>query len=145
MNKVDIARLYRMACTAFPAQKFDEYTPYLWEEIFADVPYDDARAALMHCVKTKEWLNVKDLLGAIRRMRAKRIDEHLDNLVPPAGLDPDDEPSYRRWLAEAIRRLGDGELPEAPKNLVQRNLRELIAAVKEIPEAEIVDEGRESA
>lgn len=144
MNNIEVAKLFRMACTAFPAQRFDEYTPHLWEEILSDVPYEDARAALVWCAKNREWLNVKDLLGEVRRIRTKRINDNIDNLIPPADLDPDNEPEYRRWLAGAIKALGDGEVPEAPKNLVQRNLRELIAGLGEIPEAEIVDE-QESA
>lgn len=139
MNAGDVARLFRMARAAFPAQKFDDYTPDLWEELFADYAYEDARAALLHCTKTKEWLNVRDLLGEVRRIRTKRIDEGLEKLTPPADLDPDNEPEYRRWLAGAIKGLGDGELPPEPKNLVQRNVRELMAGLGEIPEADIVD------
>jgi hypothetical protein len=145
MNATDVAKLFRMARAAFPAQKFDDYTPDLWVELFADVPYEDARAALVHCAKTKEWLNVKDLLGEVRRIRTKRINDHIDDLVPPAGLDPDDEPSYRRWLAGAIKALGDGEVPPVPEGLVKRDLRQLMAGVSEVLDAEVVDEGRESA
>lgn len=145
MNTEGVAKLFRMARAAFPAQKFDDYTPDLWVELFAEIPYEDARAALVWCAKSKEWLNVKDLLGEVRRIRGKRIDENLDNLVPPADLDPDDEHEYRRWLAGAIKALGDGWVPEQPENLVHRNLRQLVAGLGEIPEAEVIEDPEDAA
>lgn len=137
MNKLDTAKLFRMARAAFPAQKFDEFTPDLWEELFADYPYEDMRAGLLYCTKTSEWLNVKDLLGEVRRIRRKRIDEAFEGLYPPAEVrDSEDPRAYIRWLAAATKALGDGQVPEAPRNLVRGNVRQLMAGFRDVPDAD---------
>lgn len=138
MNKLDTAKLFRMARAAFPAQKFDEFTPDLWEELFRDYPYEDMRAGLMYCTRNSEWLNVKDLLGEVRRIRRKRIDEAFEGLYPPAEVrDSDDPRAYIRWLSEATKALGDGHVPEKPENLVAGNLRELVAGFRDVPDTDV--------
>lgn len=136
MNAEETAKLYLMARTAFSAQKFAEHTPDLWGELFADYSYDDMRAALIWCNSNKEWLSNKDLLAHVKQVRAKRIGQQIPGLYPPADLDPDDAGAYLRWLAGEIKALGDGHVPEAPRNLVQGNVRQLMAGFGDVSDAD---------
>jgi hypothetical protein len=136
VNTEEVAKFFLMARTAFSAQKFAEHTPDLWAEQFADYSYEDMRAALLWCDENREWLSNKDLIFHVKQARAKRIGQKIPELYPPADLDPDDAGAYLRWLAKEIKALGDGEVPEAPKNLVQRNVRELMAGLGELPDAD---------
>lgn len=136
MNREETAKLFRMAHAAFPGKKFDDYTPDLWEELFAGYSYEDMRASLVWCTSNKEFLNVKDMLGEVRRIRGKRIESEFEKLYPPADLDPDDSRAYIRWLSAATKAIGDGDVPEPPKNLVQGNVRQLAAGFRDVPDAD---------
>lgn len=148
MNVEEVAKLYLMARTAFSAQKFAEHTPDLWGELFADYPYADMRAALMWCTRNKEWLNVKDMLAEVKRIRAKRINEDtLHKLYPPDDLDPDNPRAYIDWLVTQVRALGDGVEPAEPPALVARadadparigarEVRALVAGFRDVPDAD---------
>jgi hypothetical protein len=127
VNTLEVAKLFRMARAAFPAQKFDEHTPDLWAEIFAQIQFADARAALVKLPTLHEWLTVKDLLFEIKKLRGTRIDREMAQIQPPPDLDPDDEPSYRRWLAATRQALGDGDPPPDQPALQKRDVRQLMA------------------
>ena len=141
MNLEETAQLFRMARAAFPAQKFDDLTPDLWAELFADYPFADMREGLLWCTRNSEWLNVKDMLGEVRRIRQKRIAEAFEGLYPPAEVRDSDDPAvYIRWLAEATKALADGEVPLKPQNLVRRNVRQLMAGLGETSDADVVED-----
>ncbi|MFJ9313777.1 hypothetical protein ACIRN4_06250 [Pimelobacter simplex] len=127
-ESVALARYIR---AHFPQQPIDEFTAEALLELLEPYPATDARAAVLAIAdRGAHWCSPTDVRAEVRRIRAKRIEEHPP-LVPPPGLDDAEE---RRWLAGATRRIGDGETydSDAPYELVHDapRVRELLAAAK---------------
>jgi hypothetical protein len=134
---VKLCRLTQACC---PAQKFDAYTPDAWMDLLSDIRFEDAAAAVKEVARKQPFVSPSEIRAEVRRVRSKRIAEDvIHELHPPADLDPDDARAYISWLSEAIRALGDGEVPEKPRNLVQGNVRQLAASIERIAEAKSAD------
>ena len=69
-----------------PAQKFDEFTPDAWGLILEDIRFEDAKVAVVEIKKRSTWVDPSDIIREVRKVRAKRIDEH-GPITPPADLD----------------------------------------------------------
>lgn len=127
MTPAEAQVLLSMAA-AFDNRKPDPDAAKAWAVALNDLRFDDCRVALIQHYRTNtEWLMPAMVRAAVKRIRAKRIDDHSP-LVPPPGLDDAQE---RRWLVEARQRIGDGEVidSEAAYELVtgeQANFRELL-------------------
>jgi hypothetical protein len=129
MTPTQAGALFRIARAGLPHQKFDEYTPDLWAELFRDLPFDDARKALVDMVSRQVFVSAAEIIAEVKRIRGRRIDEHP--VLPPPGLDPDDEVGYRRWLAAARKAVADGLPTEPAGELTKRDMRELEGTFRE--------------
>lgn len=140
MNPEEAVKLCRLTQACCPAQKFDAYTPDAWMDLLSDIRFEDAEAAVKAVARKQPFVSPSEIRAEVRMVRSKRIaDEVVHALHPPADLDPDDAKAYIAWLSGAIRALGDGEVPEKPKNLVQGNVRQLAASIERLAEAKSVD------
>jgi hypothetical protein len=116
---------------AFDNRKPDADAATAWAMALDGLRFVDCRDAIVaHYRNETEWIMPAMIRAAVRRIRSKRIDEHPP-LVPPPGLDDAGEMA---WLAEATKRVGDGEQVDSEAafgELVtgpQVNFRELLAA-----------------
>lgn len=135
MNPAEAQVLLSMAA-AYDNRKPDADVAKAWAAALSDLRFEDCRDALIaHYRTSTEWLMPAAIRTTVRRIRAKRIDDHPP-LVPPPGLDDAQE---RRWLREARWRIGNGEHvdSDAPYGeLVTGRIRELVAAAEPSPETE---------
>lgn len=135
MNAQEAALLCRYVRACCPQQAIDEYTPTAWADLLGDVRLEDAKEAVRRVVGRQPFVAPAEIRAEVRRIRAKRIDDHPP-LIPPPGLDDAQE---RRWLREARWRIGNGEHidSDAPYGeLVVGSVRELVAATEPSPETE---------
>ena len=127
MSPTDAARLARYIKAHFPQQPIDDFTSEALLELLEPYPASDARTAVLNIAERGEhWCSPTDVRAEVRRIRAKRIEQHPP-LVPPPGLDDIQE---RHWLASATRRIGDGATYDcdAAYELTTGSVRELLAA-----------------
>jgi hypothetical protein len=129
MTPTQAGALFRIARAGLPHQKFDEYTPDLWAELFADVPFEDARTALVDMVKRQAFVSAGEIISEVKRIRTRRIEQHP--IIPPPDMDPDDVPRYLTWKAQATRAVADGKVPEPVGALVSRDMKQLESTFKE--------------
>lgn len=127
MTPTEAAGLTRYIRAHFPQQPVDEYTTEALLELLHRYPATDARAAVLAIASRGEhWCSPSDIKAEVKRIRAKRIEQHPP-LVPPPGLDDGQE---RAWIAAARSRVGDGAVIDcdAAYQLVTGSVRELLAA-----------------
>ncbi len=134
MTPAEAQVLLTMA-SAVDNRKIDDTgdTAKAWAAMLNDVRFEDARLALIQHFKTStEYLMPVMIRTAVRKMRAKRIDDHPP-LTPPPGLTVLET---NQWLKEARRRIGDGETidSDAAYELKPRVLSDL-AALMPTPDA----------
>lgn len=99
---------------SFDNRKPDPDAALAWSVALTGLRFEDCRDAIVqHYIRSKEWLMPTDVIGAVRKMRDKRI-ASAPPLVPPPGLDVAGELQWRR---EEIKRIGDG-LPPSPETRV---------------------------
>lgn len=126
MNPEEAVMLCRYVRACCPQQAIDEYTPLAWAEHLENVTYEDAKAAAKAITSRQPFVQIAELKAEVRRIRAKRIDEH-PTLTPPPGLDPIETV---QWRKDMNRRIGDGEVidcDEAYGELKPRHLPDLRA------------------
>lgn len=126
LNPDEVATLLGIAAS-FDNRKANEEAVVAWRVALGGISFTDARDAIAaHYAESREWIMPADIKARVRRVRAKRIDEHPP-LVPPPGLSDVEE---RAWLAAARRRIGNGEVIDcdAAYELVSGSVRELLAA-----------------
>lgn len=126
MTPAEAASLLVVA-SAFDNRKADEAAAHAWAAALEGLRFDDCRQAIIaHYRTSSEWLMPSAIRAVVRRTRAKRITDHPP-LVPPPGLD---DAAEAAWLADATRRVGDGEQIDgyAGIELVEGSVRELLAA-----------------
>lgn len=113
-----------------------ELTATLWAQALHDIPLADAgQAVTQHFATSTEYLMPAHIRTAVKRIRDKRIHDHPP-LTPPADLTPIETTA---WLADARRRIGDGEVIDcdaAYGELKPRYLPDLLALMPK-PDAEI--------
>ena len=131
MTPDEAVALCRFTAACCPQQKFDAYTPDAWGLLLADVRFIDAKDAVVKVARKQPWVSPAEIIAEVKKARAKRIAEH-GPIVPPAGLDPIETVE---WLAEAQRRVGDGEqLHDVRGELKARDMKQLTQFIKQ-PEA----------
>ena len=127
MTPREAVALCRFTAACCPAQKFDEYTPDAWGLILEGIRFEDAKLAIVEIKKRSTWVDPSDIIREVKKVRAKRIDEH-GPITPPADLDPIDE---QAWMAAAIARVGDGEvLHDVRGELKPRDMKQLTGAIR---------------
>ncbi len=135
MTPSDAVAIARYIRAHFPQQPIDEYTSEALAELLAPYPATDARAAVLAIADRGEhWCSPTDVRAEVRRIRAKRIEQHPP-LVPPPGLSDREELA---WIARARTAIGNGAVIDCDANyqLVSGSVRELLAATettKEMP------------
>jgi hypothetical protein len=88
-------------------------TATLWAQALHDVSLPDAgQAVTQHFATSTEYLMPAHIRAAVKRIRAKRLEDHPP-LTPPPGLpgesDADLVTRQLAWLKDARRRVADGE------------------------------------
>lgn len=120
MNRTEAVAICRVVAAMCPAQKLDEHTPDAWALALDDVRFADAQDAVVALGKRQPWISPAEIRAEVARIRGRRIGQGEALLIPPADLDV---LATRQWLADARRRLGDGE----PLEAVQGNRGEIQA------------------
>lgn len=137
MNSREAVVLFGLAQNYFPTLKSNEHSPDAWGDVLDDVPFADARDALIAlCKREVPFTSVGEIRAEARRTRAKRID--ATPAIPPADLDADDPAAYIRWLRHARKAIADGELTvrELPSGgyVIPADVRRRIGGVFRRPE-----------
>lgn len=105
LEPAEVATLLGIAAS-FDNRKASEEAVIAWRVALAGISFTDARDAIAtHYAETREWIMPSDIRTRVKRIRVKRIDQHAP-LIPPPGLSVAEELT---WLAEAKRRVGNGE------------------------------------
>lgn len=96
---------------AFDNRKPDADAAKAWSIALDGLRFEDCRDAIVaHYRASSEWLMPTKVIAEVKKIRAKRIEEHPP-LTPPPG--PDGEAmspiETNRWLREARWRIGNGE------------------------------------
>jgi len=116
VNRTETVLLCRYVKAMCPAQAIDEYTPDAWADVLDDIELEDAKDAIRDGVRDRGWrfIDVTDVVAAVRAERVSRWDAYYVKHgfpVPPARF-ADDPAAGNRWLAEARRRIVNGEATE---------------------------------
>ena len=118
---------------AYDNRKPDADAAQAWALVLDGLPWVDCRDAIVaHYRASSEWLMPAAVRAAVQKVRDKRIAEVV--LTPPRKLTDEQE---RAWLAEARRRVADGETLE-DVHQDRKKYPELAAKVAELmprPEA----------
>lgn len=107
MNPTQTAAIIRAVKALCPAQKFDEYTPDMWEAVLADTDFADAKVAIIALRRSSPWIGPSEIDTEVRRMRAER----LERIVEP----PPNDVEGVRYVDElrALRRaIADGTIAD---------------------------------
>ena len=110
MNAQEAAILCRYVAACCPQQKIDEFTPTVWADLLIDIRLEDAKEAVRTVLGKQPFIAPAEIIAEVRRVRAKRVAEGEGQLTPPPEAREGE--AHRAWLAEAKRRLGDGELAQ---------------------------------
>ncbi len=131
MTPTEAVTLARYVKAHFPQQPIDEFTADALSELLADYAFADCRAAVVAIAERGEhWCAPSDIKAGVKRIRAKRIDEHPP-LTPPPGTEAD----QRAWLAGARRHVADGgtvDSDAAYGELLPRHLPDLRALMPDV-------------
>lgn len=101
------AQLLLGIAASFDNRKPSEEAAIAWSHALGDLPYNDCRDAVVaHYRVSSEWLMPAKVITEVKRIRAKRINDHPP-LTPPSGLEP---AQTIEWLKEQRRRIGNGEV-----------------------------------
>lgn len=110
---------------SFDNRKPNEEAAIAWSHALNGLRFVDCRdAVVQHYSTSSEWIMPAQIRAHVKRIRAKRIDDHPP-LTPPPDLSPVETIA---WQQEARRRIGDGEVIDcdaAYGELKARNLAEL--------------------
>ena len=108
MNPAEAQALLTVAA-AFDNRKPDADAAKAWSVALDGMRFEDCRDAIVaHYRGSSEWLMPAKVITEVKRIRAKRIEDHPP-LTPPAGLDP---VATNRWIREQRWRIGNGEVLE---------------------------------
>lgn len=122
MNRPEAVILCRYVKAICPQQAMDEYTPEAWYDLLGDLRLEDCREAARNVGQGQPFIAPAEIRTEVKRIRAERIARA--SFDPPADL-PDDDLAYRRWLAAARRRAGDGEHEAPVVELKVRDMRQI--------------------
>ncbi|MBS2548819.1 hypothetical protein KGQ19_18290 [Catenulispora sp. NL8] len=108
MTPSETVKLLRMVAAACPAMRIEEHTPEAWHMILGDQTFADCVQALRLVAREQTWIAPADLIAAIRRIRAERI-ERANLVYEPAGEESARD--FCRRLATMRRTAADGDVP----------------------------------
>lgn len=127
MKATEAAALLTIAA-AYDNRKPDADQARAWALVLDGLRFEDCRDAVVdHYRKSRDWLMPVEIITAVKRLRAKRIDA-AGPLTPPPDLSP---LATNAWLAEARRRIGDGEPVDVvapPRAVTARDMNALSLA-----------------
>ena len=124
MKPTEAAALLTIAA-AYDNRKSDADQAKAWAMALDGLRFEDCREVIVqHYRRSREWLMPVDVIGGVRRLRDKRIDDH-GPFELPADLDPDDTGAYVRAVEDAKRRIGDGETLAPPRAIGRRDVSNL--------------------
>lgn len=136
MKPTEAAALLTIAA-AYDNRKPDADQAKAWALVLEGMRFEDCREAVVnHYRKSRDWLMPVEIITAVKRLREKRVRDY-GPIEPPPGLDPDDVPSYHRWLASIHKDIADGTItaPPAIHTGPTRNALSLGQAGQDIPDA----------
>lgn len=107
MNKQETALIIRSVKALCPAQKFDEYTPDLWNEVLADTDFTDAKAAIIALRRASPWVGPSEIDAEVRRIRAAR----LERIIEPTPNHAEGV-AYHEELRALRKAIADGTIPD---------------------------------
>ena len=106
MNTQEAAALLSIAA-AFDNRKPDPDAAKAWSVALDGYRFEDCRDAIVaHYRASSDWLMPQKVISEVRRIRAKRIEEHPP-LTPPADMDPIET---NAWFKQQRWRIGNGEV-----------------------------------
>lgn len=113
MTPTEAGALFRIYRGAFAHAKYDEFTPDVWAEVLGDLPFADARAALIELTKTKPYIAVSDIRAEVNKIRRRRLAAY-GPITPPDEL-ADDPAGYSAWIRETTKAIADGTMKPEDK------------------------------
>jgi hypothetical protein len=103
----EVAKFCRYIQAACPAQRFDEFTPDVWSDIFPGwLTLDDARAAVIVIKQRQRYVDPSDIIAEVKRIRADRLDRTPIE-APPHELT-DTPGAYKAELDRKIAEVAAG-------------------------------------
>jgi hypothetical protein len=122
MTPAEAAALLAVAA-AFDNRKPDADAAAAWSLALDGLRFVDCREVVVeHYRRSNDWLMPNHVIGAVRRLRDKRI-ALAGDLTPPPNLTPLETIA---WLGDARRTIADGESVDADYGeLKQRHLPDL--------------------
>lgn len=132
MTPAEAAALLAVAA-AYDNRRPDADAATAWSVALDGYRFHDCRDVIVsHYRSTTDWLMPHHVITGVRKIRDKRIAEAGD-LTPPPGLDTAETLA---WLADAKRRIGDGEVVAVDfGELKERHLPDLRQILPAIPDA----------
>ncbi len=106
-----------MFIAAYDNRRFDDATVYAWQEAVNDIPFDDARRAVIdHFRESREYLMpVHVRQGAVRIRNDRSPGPRLELTGAPAVA-----PEYRREETQALIRRVRDSLPDVGREILRR-------------------------
>lgn len=103
MNLAETHALLTLISGAFDNRRFDDATVIAWQPIFADLPFDDCRAAVSrHFAESNDYLMPAHIRRLAKNIRAQRRTQHHEIRALPSRFESDIERAVRvdRGLAQ---------------------------------------------
>lgn len=114
MTPTDAATLLTMA-SAFDGRKPDEHAARAWAAVLEGLRIEDCRAAVIeHYQTSRDWMMPADIRSAVRKARAKRLEEWVRRNGPIMPPPMDSNEAEIAFVVEAKRRIADGEQVDPP-------------------------------
>jgi hypothetical protein len=114
MKATEAAALLTIAA-AFDNRKPDADQAKAWALALDGFRFEDCREAIVaHYRTSREWMMPADVIGGVKRLRAKRISEFGTLPDPPPELDPDDTRALAAWMRQTRAAIGDGTYEATP-------------------------------
>jgi hypothetical protein len=111
VNSTETIQFVRYIAALFPATKVDEFTADAWHDVLHKYDLADLRAAALAVSERQAFCALADIVGEIKRLRARRLDGFV--YVPGDGDgDPQVYLARRRAQIELVasgRRAADPE------------------------------------
>jgi hypothetical protein len=128
MTPTEAAALLTVAA-AYDNRKPDEDAAKAWAMALDGFRFHDCRDVIVaHYRVSTDWIMPAHVIGAVKKLRSKRISEALMP-DPPPDLTP---LQTIAWQKDTVRRIADGEeiTTEGYGELVQRDLPELRSLIR---------------
>jgi hypothetical protein len=124
---------------AYDNRKPDADQAKAWAMALDGHRFEDCRDAIVaHYRKSRDWLMPSDVIGGVRRLRDKRLDD-FGPILPPARY-ADDPTAELAWTRRAVTLIGDGTVTDPAQfddrgELTRRDVAALGMVGQEVPDA----------